>query len=423
MNRMRLRPATGCPTGRGRPGLLLVSLASILIGGLADVDAEAIDPGTTERIQARRQLEEQRLERIQIEIEELRERLIRSESTAGSIVDALDEIDLKFALLRREAQSLEFKADTARRAYEVAETRAAAIRRDLETSQEAVRSWLLEVYKTGPTRYLRVVAASASPAEIAAAQRVVETLSLMESRRIERLRTDQIRMNAALDELAESRRTVARLREELRRREAGVLLARREKATLLAQIRDQQVSQETVMRELVQVENAIQQLLRSLSENDIESSNPSRGFARFRGLLNRPVDGRLLVPYGNVRHPRFRTEVPHPGIDIAAEPGDEVRVVFDGRVVFSDWFRGYGQLIVIDHADTFLSIYGHLGERLVEVGQETYEGDLIARSGEGGTLDSPGLYFEIRHNGKPEDPSPWLRPRSNDSYARSRSDR
>jgi septal ring factor EnvC (AmiA/AmiB activator) len=126
------------------------------------------------------------------------------------------------------------------------------------------------------------------------------------------------------------------------------------------------------------------------------------------------------VPFGNVRHPRFQTEIPHPGIDLAAEPGDEVRVVFDGRVVFSSWFRGYGQLIVVDHADGYLSIYGHLGERLVEVGDEVYGGDVIARSGEGGTLDRPSLYFEIRRDGEPEDPLPWLRPGFGERYDRTR---
>jgi len=85
------------------------------------------------------------------------------------------------------------------------------------------------------------------------------------------------------------------------------------------------------------------------------------------------------------------------------------RAVFDGRVVFSDWFKGYGQMVVIDHGDSYLSIYGHVDERLVSAGEDVSRGDLIARSGQSGSFEEPGLYFEIRHDGRPEDPARWLR--------------
>jgi septal ring factor EnvC (AmiA/AmiB activator) len=110
-----------------------------------------------------------------------------------------------------------------------------------------------------------------------------------------------------------------------------------------------------------------------------------------------------------VRHPRFGTQVPHPGLEIAAKPGQEVRALFDGKVAFSSWFRGYSQMIVIDHGDEYLSIYGQLGDRLVEAGQEVRRDDPIARTGEEGPFGSSGLYLEVRHRGKAEDPLPWLR--------------
>jgi septal ring factor EnvC (AmiA/AmiB activator) len=86
-----------------------------------------------------------------------------------------------------------------------------------------------------------------------------------------------------------------------------------------------------------------------------------------------------------------------------------VRTLFDGKVIFSSWFRGYGEMIVIDHGDEYLSIYGQLGERLVEVGQEVRRDQPIARSGGEGTFGVTGLYLEIRHQGRAEDPRPWLR--------------
>jgi septal ring factor EnvC (AmiA/AmiB activator) len=370
----------------------------------------------------RRAADESRLQRLQSEIEELRAHILQAESRAGSLVGQLDEIDLNIALLHREAEALARRADNAERAHKSARSSAATIRRELEVSEEAVRRWLLEVYKSGPTRYLRVVAASTSPSEVASAQRAVETLSLIEGERIETLRRDRARMETALEEIAATRETLAGLRQEVAEREVELQGSRLEKTGLLSRIRGEQASQEEVMKGLVQVENDLRSLLSSLQSPD-EGGVVSRGFSRFHGLLEAPSPGTLLVPFGNVRHPRFQTEIPHPGIDLAAEPGDDVRVVFDGRVVFSSWFRGYGQLIVVDHADGYLSIYGHLGERLVEVDDEVYGGDVIARSGEGGTLDRPALYFEIRRDGVPEDPLPWLRPGSGQSSEHNRAGR
>jgi len=164
-----------------------------------------------------------------------------------------------------------------------------------------------------------------------------------------------------------------------------------------------------MLGDLVQVEQEIRALLDRLARPDPSGAVPSLGFARFRGLLDWPAPGRLAVPFGNMRHPRFSTIVPHPGIDIASAPGQEVRAVFDGRVVFSDWFKGYGQMVVIDHGDGYLSVYGHVDERQVAAGQDVRRDDPIARSGAGGSFEQPGLYFEIRHDGRPEDPAGWLR--------------
>ncbi len=406
-------------------GLALLSLLLLLpLGGLRvpfcapPVDGVATLPGPANEME-RRAADESGLQRLQSEIVELRAHILQAESRAGSLVGQLDEIDLKIALLHREAEALARRARNAERAHQSARRRAAIIGRDLQASEDAVRRWLIEVYKSGPTRYLRVVAASTSPSEVASAQRVVETLSLIEGERIEALRRDRARMETALEEIAATRATLANLRQEVEAREVGLQHSRREKTDLVSRIRGEQASQEEVMRGLVQVENELRSLLSSLQNPD-GTRIVSRGFARFHGLLEPPAPGPLLVPFGNVRHPRFQTEIPHPGIDLSADPGDDVRVVFDGRVVFSSWFRGYGQLIVIDHADGYLSIYGHLGGRLVEVGDEVYGGDVIARSGEGGTLDRPALYFEIRHEGEPEDPLPWLRPGSGQSYERHR---
>lgn len=371
--------------------------------------ATAVGAGRPEAgVEQKRIAEQARLAKIQVEIAELKQRLAGSEARAGSVLDAIEELDLTVALLGREADGLRQEARTAQDHESETQQSAAALERSIADSEDDLGRLLREVYKVGPTRYLRVIAASSSPTDFAAGQRAVEALGLGESRRIESYRADRQRLDEVLAEMGRQRDDLDRIERELQAKEQELRDSRRRKNAVLAGIRREQASQTRALGELSGMEKEIRGLLESLARPGSGGLLASRGFARRRGQLAWPIQGTLAVPFGNVRHPRFNTVVPHPGIDIAALAGQGVHSVFDGRVIFSTWFRGYGEMVVLDHGDGYLSIYGHVSERLVVVGQEVRQGELIARSGEGGAFETAGLYFEIRHDGRPEDPGPWL---------------
>jgi septal ring factor EnvC (AmiA/AmiB activator) len=363
--------------------------------------AAAVPAAAADRAGAR---ERARLDAVRGQIEDLKGRLETTEAREGSVLDAIDDLDLKAALFGRELDAL-------RRDLEEVGAREAAVgrqadiqRRRVEAREAEMRSWLREAYKAGPLRYARVFAAASSPAQIATARRAMETLALDEARRVEIFREEKIRLETMLADLQAQRERLAALESDVWNKKQEVRDNRRRKESLLASVKKERALQKRALLELVQVEKDLRGLLDRLGRG-----GRSLGFARRRGHLDWPVAGKVVVPFGNVRHPRFSTEIPHPGMEIAAPSGQPVSAVFDGRVVFSDWFRGFGQMVVIDHADGYLSIYGHLDERLVVAGDEVVQGDRIGRCGSGGTLDTPGLYFEIRRDGKAEDPAAWLR--------------
>jgi septal ring factor EnvC (AmiA/AmiB activator) len=253
---------------------------------------------------------------------------------------------------------------------------------------------------------LRLLLASSNPSTLAAAERAGEALALAERARVQNLRAEQSRLETAQQALESSRTRLARLQDELESRQSELAATRTGKEDLLHGIRAREEVGQQALASLVQVEKDLVALLGSLPGG---GATPSYGLPRFHGLLNWPVPGPVAIPFGNVRHPKFSTQVPHPGLEIACPDGESVHALFDGKVVFSSWFRGYGQMIVIDHGDEYLSIYGQLGDRLVEAGDEVHRDQVIARSGGEGTFGVTGLYLEIRHHGRPEDPQPWLR--------------
>jgi murein hydrolase activator len=398
-----------CADLAGRAGVLAATLTVLVVCPAGRVAGSTAAPADdARRREARRQEEESRLERVHQDIEDLQKRLEENLTASGSVLDAIEDLDLRMALLRRESESLREDVRTTSEREQAARRGAELQAVRLRETETELAGYLRETYKVGPARYLRIVTTASSPSQVASSYRAIEAMGLGEADRIAAYRADRERLDAALEDLQAQEERLRGLQAALEGKTRDLRALRGRKGEVLAGLERERTSQKALLGELVQVEGQVRALLERLARPGSQEPVPSLGFARSRGHLEWPARGRLAVPFGNVRHPRFNTEVPHPGIDIAASPGQAVRAVFQGRVVFSDWFKGYGQMVVIDHGDSYLSIYGHVDERLVSTGEDVSGGDVIARSGQSGSFEDPSLYFEIRHEGKPEDPARWL---------------
>lgn len=141
----------------------------------------------------------------------------------------------------------------------------------------------------------------------------------------------------------------------------------------------------------------------------VSSAGVSYGgaFAEARGKLPWPIDGRLLARFGEARGDDARTK--WDGVMISASAGSQVRAVHGGRVVFADWLRGAGLLVILDHGNGYLSLYGHNQSLLKSAGDIVKAGEAISTVGNSGGQDTAALYFAIRQQGRPSDPAQWCR--------------
>jgi septal ring factor EnvC (AmiA/AmiB activator) len=136
-----------------------------------------------------------------------------------------------------------------------------------------------------------------------------------------------------------------------------------------------------------------------------EASSAEGRFGQLRGKLALPVRGELASRFGS---PRQDGGVVWKGLFIAAKPGEDVKAVASGRVVFADWLRGFGNLLIIDHGDSYLSLYGYNETLYKQVGDTIRGGERVAAVGNTGGHPESGLYFEMRHEGRPFDPMTWV---------------
>ena len=136
-----------------------------------------------------------------------------------------------------------------------------------------------------------------------------------------------------------------------------------------------------------------------------QAGMPDLAFASLKGRLHLPVRGELRGRFGT---PRTGQPGGGKGVFIAAREGEEVRAVASGRVVFADWMRGFGNLLILDHGDDYLTIYGNNEAVLKRLGDAVHGGEAVATVGSSGGAETSGLYFEIRHQGRAFDPLPWV---------------
>jgi len=215
----------------------------------------------------------------------------------------------------------------------------------------------------------------------------------------------------------------------------GIALKKREieqeqgkKAAYLASVRKDRSSYEASLRELKANASRLQAMLdrlealsrRKLSSRHVKPGGklqplpelpavPDRGFASQKGRMSMPVRGKIIETYGKHQNTDFNSFTFSKGLSVSAGAGSEIRSIYDGTVIFADYFKGFGNMVIVDHGGGYFSLYAHASKILKRVGAEVARNDALATVGEMDSTKGPMLYFEIRHQGKPLDPAGWVR--------------
>ncbi len=194
--------------------------------------------------------------------------------------------------------------------------------------------------------------------------------------------------------------------EKVRTKENELAEHRKSKEAILASVRDEKAAHQRMLKELRDASNRLLEIIRQSARTDTYTAT---GFSKLKGRLPWPTAGRVAVPYGSQRDSQFDTPVFRNGIQIKTESNADARAVYGGKVIFAQWFKGFGQLVIVNHGSGYHSLYGNLSEIFSHVGDIIKGNQVIGKVGTSGMLNAPGLYFEIRYKGKPLDPTQWLK--------------
>jgi murein DD-endopeptidase MepM/ murein hydrolase activator NlpD len=178
------------------------------------------------------------------------------------------------------------------------------------------------------------------------------------------------------------------------------------KSKFLKTIKNKKIYFIQARKELLKASENLNSLIAKLEQKKIAGEELS--FVDKKGHLFFPVNGKIVNRFGRIRDKRFQSYIINNGLNLKVKKGTEVHPIYQGSVLFAGSLEGYGNLIILGHGDKYHSLYGHLEKILVQTGDYVYEDRPIGLSGDSGSLVGETLYFELRHEGKPIDPAPWL---------------
>jgi murein hydrolase activator len=337
------------------------------------------------------------------------------------ILRKLEQKESDLGRLSRDLRSVESSLD--RTGREIQKVTEEANRKRMEIERR-----LASLYKAGELGALRMFFSAESFPQLAENIRYMRSI-LENDKRI------FVEYNQKIDQLKSLKADLERDALKKEHIKSGIEQKKREieeekskKAAYLGKVRQDRKSYEASLKELQANASRLQAMitrLDALSRRKLSSRHekpgarlkplaelppvPDRGFASQKGRMSLPVRGEILESYGKHKHPEFNSFTFSKGLSISAQSGTEIKAIYEGTVIFADYFKGFGNMIIVDHGGGYFSLYAHASRMAKKVGVEVARHETIGAVGDVDSSKGSMLYFEIRHQGKPVDPAGWVR--------------
>jgi len=388
-------------------GRVFLIFALALLAAAEIVVAEEADP-----LQAAQEREaRQKLDAVRTEIKALAAQQRATEDERSEAARALREKETEVAGVARDVHELDEKIATQQAQLDALSLEREKLETALKTQRDALAALLRSAYALGRNEELKLLLEQNDVAAIARVLAYNKYFQRARVGRIDQLSIDLEQLAAVQQSIRAKTAELASTRDARTAEAARLETERSSRETLVASLDAKLEEQGTRSAALGKDEKSLGMLLDKLRDVFADIPKQLAGaepFASMRGRLPWPVDGKVIRGFGAADESGRRSS----GLLLAAKTGTSVRAVSHGRIAFADWLRGYGLMIIVDHGDGYLSLYGCNETLLKDVGDWVNADEVIATSGASGGQKAPGLYFELRTKGQAVDPRGWLRGRA-----------
>jgi len=352
---------------------------------------------------------QQALDSLKIKIKTLRSELDEVRNLHDNVRQELHATEVDISKRANNLNQLKRKLRRQNKRLRKLQQQRRGLKKDLATQRDLLGQQIRTAYTIGKQEYVKLLLNQENPTAIG---RVLTYYNYFNQARSERIDTS----TKTLLSLAQIKKRIRKENKTLQKLKKQQL---EEKKELEASYKTRAIVIASLSKDIANKDGALQQMLANEKQlervvNVITDSMPEilvearqhKAFSSLRGKLYWPALGRVKALFGKRRKV---ARIKWNGVIIRARQGNNVRAISHGRIAYADWLRGYGLLIIIDHGDGYMSLYGHNENIKKETGDWVEEGEIIGSVGNTGGQAKSGLYFEIRHNGKPTNPKIWCR--------------
>lgn len=362
---------------------------------------------------------QEQLDNLRKRISALQQELEKTSESKSEAADALRESERAISDSNRKLHELAQQQRQATHSLEQMRKQSAQLEHDVQGQQDLLGKLLYQQYLGGREEYLKLLLNNHSPNQAARELRYYEYIARDRADWLKMLRSNLDQLNLLTEQASQKRDEIASLQHDAQTQKQHLEKDKRARRHVLAQISTQLKQQRREMGRLQRNENRLSRLVEKLSsmlEHPRDANLPSNNrlpddrfdgvpFASLKGKLTLPVKGQITNRFGT---PHQDSRILWKGLFVRAHNGQPVKAVAAGRVVFADWLRGFGNLLIIDHGKGYMSLYGYNETLYHQVGDTLHGGDTVATVGNSGGNEDSGLYFELRYKGKPIDPMRWV---------------
>ena len=381
-------------------------IATVLAIGLG-VPTVASADSINEKIDRERKT----LEQLKDQIEEKRRQADEAGKKRESILQGIQTLDERHMRYRQSHQEISRKLRKKDQEIEAINAQIARLRDGIQIRHDAILARLRVQYMEGRFGHWKPLLASDSYGDFQRRLRYLSAVSARDYGLMETFKTDMANMQEAERQREAARVGMLAYKRSTEKHLDEIKAVKKEKKMYLARLTHEKESYERALQELERSAARIDSLLRELEQRRraAAAKPPSGSLPKgVKGGLPWPAEGNVLSYFGRQKHPTFNTYVQRKGIEIRTVEGSAIHAVMPGTVVYADWLKGYGLVIILDHTNGFFSLYAHASKILTSVGAQVASGQAIGETGDTGMTGENTLYFELREGTEPVDPLQWL---------------
>lgn len=361
------------------------------------------------------------LDQLKSEMKKLQQMLQQFKDERSKLRGDLQKSETDISATQKKIQQIEQQLRQQQQELQKLQQQRQSLQQSKSEQQQQIAQQVRAAYELGRQDKMKALLNQEDPAKIGRAMAYYDYFNRARAEQIDAYIELIGKLDLLQPQIEQKAEDLNAAKTELDAQRKELVTARTERARALAQINSTIQDKSEELRQRSRDRQALEQVLRKIERDARERETKQRNaiarsqlepilsgqpFRELRGNLPWPASGKVVNQFGAQRE---GSDMRWQGINIAAREGESVRAIHNGRVVFADWLRGSGLLIIVDHGDNYLSLYAHNQTLLKTVGDAVKAGDSIATVGNSGGEQHAGLYFEIRHKGVPTDPANWCR--------------